>query len=67
MTDRISLAISTVGVLVALMLVTGAVQAYLNGDDSGWFIAWAALLQVATVWQLVHEVRRRRSRRVQAG
>ncbi|MGW2282438.1 hypothetical protein [Streptomyces sp. NPDC001770] len=61
------MAVSTVGILVALTLVTGAVQAYLNGDESGWFIACAALLQVATVRQLVREVRRRRSRGVRAG
>ncbi|MGW0854419.1 hypothetical protein [Streptomyces sp. NPDC002690] len=66
MTDRIDLALSTVGVLVSLLLVTGAVQAYLSGDDSGWFIACAVLIQVATAWQLVREVRRHRSRRIRA-
>ncbi|MFF9127899.1 hypothetical protein ACF09J_32340 [Streptomyces sp. NPDC014889] len=67
MTDRIGLAMSTVGVLACFMLVTGAVRAYLNGDDSGWFIAFAVLLQVTTVWQLVRDIQRRRRRRVQAG
>ncbi|MFD6421095.1 hypothetical protein [Streptomyces sp. NPDC060198] len=66
MTDRIGWAMSTAGVLVSFVLVSGAVQAYLNGDDSGGFVASAVLLQVATVRQLVRGVRRRRSGRIQA-
>ncbi|MET8534629.1 hypothetical protein ABZV67_22555 [Streptomyces sp. NPDC005065] len=67
MTDRIGLAISALGVLACLMLVTGAVQAYLTGDESGWFVAFAGLLQVVTAWQLVRDVQRRRRRRSEAG
>ncbi|MFB7458374.1 hypothetical protein [Streptomyces sp. NPDC056188] len=64
--DRIGLAISAAGVLACLMLVAGAAQAYMNGDDSGWFISFAVLLQITTVWQLVRDVKRHRRKRVQA-
>ncbi|MGW2763685.1 hypothetical protein [Streptomyces sp. NPDC001275] len=44
------------------MLVIGALQAYLSGDQPAWLVALACLLQVTTVWQLVRDVRRRRPR-----
>ncbi|MFF4824723.1 hypothetical protein ACFY20_17120 [Streptomyces sp. NPDC001312] len=44
------------------MLVIGALQAYLTGDQPAWLVALACLLQVTTVWQLVRDVRRRRPR-----
>ncbi|MFF4796301.1 hypothetical protein ACFY2M_43230 [Streptomyces sp. NPDC001276] len=63
MIDRVGLAVSAVGVLVCLMLVIGALQAYLSGDQLAWLVALACLLQVGTVWQLVRDIRRRRPRR----
>ena len=65
--NRVSLAISTLGALVCLMLVIGALQAYLTGGESAWWIASACLLQVTTVWQLVRDIRRRRRSRSDAG
>ncbi|MEU6010505.1 hypothetical protein [Streptomyces sp. NPDC047453] len=62
MIDRVGLAVSAVGVLVCPMLVIGALQAYLTGDQPGWLVASACLLQVTTVWQLVRDIRRRRPR-----
>ncbi|MEV5008810.1 MULTISPECIES: hypothetical protein [unclassified Streptomyces] len=62
MIDRVSLAVSALGVLVCLMLVIGALQAYLAGDQPAWLVALACLLQVTTVWQLVRDIRRRRPR-----
>ncbi|WP_392671300.1 hypothetical protein [Streptomyces sp. LN785] len=67
MTNRIGWAISALGVLACLVLVTGAVQAYLTGDEPGWLIAFAVLLQVTTAWQLVRDVQRRRRRRSEEG
>ncbi|MFH9980591.1 hypothetical protein ACH4ND_15305 [Streptomyces sp. NPDC017179] len=65
MIDRIGLAISAAGVPACLMLVAGAARAYMAGDDSGWFISFAVLLQIATVWQLVRDVKRHRGKRHQ--
>lgn len=62
MIDRVSLAVSALGALVCLMLVIGASQAYLAGDEPAWLVALACLLQVTTVWQLVRDIRRRRPR-----
>ncbi|MER7728773.1 hypothetical protein [Streptomyces sp. NPDC096323] len=67
MTDRINLAISAAGVPIALVLLTGAVRAYEDGEGSGWFVAGAALLQAATVLQLAQDLRRRRRSRARAG
>ncbi|MFB6784703.1 hypothetical protein ACFCX0_47535 [Streptomyces sp. NPDC056352] len=67
MIDRVGLVVSALGVLVCLMLVSGALQAYLAGDESGWFVVLACLLQVANVWQLVRGIRRRRRMRSEAG
>ncbi|MFB7107549.1 hypothetical protein [Streptomyces sp. NPDC056190] len=62
MIDRVGLAVSAVGVLVCPMLVIGALQAYLTGDQPAWLVTLACLLQVTTVWQLVRDIRRRRPR-----
>ncbi|WP_326791978.1 hypothetical protein OHA79_08705 [Streptomyces sp. NBC_00841] len=67
MIDRVGLAVSALGVLVCLMLVTGALQAYPAGDESGWFVVFACLLQVANVLRLVRDIRRRRTMRSEAG
>ncbi|MCZ4126184.1 hypothetical protein [Streptomyces sp. H39-S7] len=54
MNDRFSLLISTVAVLVSLMLLTAAIQGALAGE-SVWWIAWAFVLQITTIWQLARE------------
>ncbi|MFE7216437.1 hypothetical protein ACFY0A_43485 [Streptomyces sp. NPDC001698] len=60
MIDRVDLVISALGTLACLMLVIGASQAYLAGDEPVWLVALACLLQVTSVWQLVRDIRRRR-------
>ncbi|MET7858171.1 hypothetical protein ABZS81_13260 [Streptomyces sp. NPDC005318] len=56
MIDRVSLAVSALGVLISAVLVTAMLQAYLTGDESGWLVAFACLLQVFTAWQLVRDI-----------
>lgn len=46
--DRVGLAVSALGDLVCLMLVSGALQAYLAGDESGWFARRADLSRLVT-------------------
>ncbi|WP_392871967.1 hypothetical protein [Streptomyces sp. LN499] len=67
MIDRVGFAVSALGVLVSAVLVTAALQAHLTGDESGWSVAFACLVQVFTVWQLVRDISRRRSTRSEAG
>jgi hypothetical protein len=58
-TDRVVFLVSALAALVSVMLLTGGVQAYVSGG-SVWWIAWALMLQGATIWQVVRRFRKRR-------
>jgi hypothetical protein len=65
-TDRVSFLLSASAAVLCVLLLTGGIEAYLSGA-SIWWTAWAAMLQVATVWQVVRRFRRRRATRGDAG
>ncbi|MGW3247769.1 hypothetical protein [Streptomyces sp. NPDC001070] len=66
MTDRLGFLLSASAAVVCVLLLTGGVGAYLSGA-SIWWTAWAAMLQVATVWQVARRFRRLRATRGDAG